>query len=267
MSFEPLTLFLVFVFGTIIGSFLNVVIYRFNTGKGLLGRSRCFSCHKKLSWYELIPILSFLFQKGRCISCKCKISWQYPLVEFLTGAVFALFFWKFFIKQAFFLTQINILFFFFYLVIFSILLVIAVYDLRHAIIPNMLVYIFILLAFFVFVLDVTGAISNPFFTFSLNDILAPLVLFSFFGGLWFFSKGMWIGFGDAKLSVGIGFLLGWKASVIAFLISFWVGAIVGIYLLSLRRYSFTMKSEIPFGPFLILGTFTAFLISPIFFIF
>ncbi len=83
----------IFIFGTIIGSFLNVVILRYNTGYSPVAtRSRCFNCGKILKWYELIPILSFLIQFGRCRNCKSKISIQYPLIELLTGIIFLLIF-------------------------------------------------------------------------------------------------------------------------------------------------------------------------------
>jgi leader peptidase (prepilin peptidase)/N-methyltransferase len=94
MNFLIILIF--FAFGTIIGSFLNVVIYRTNTGKSLLGRSACMSCKKRLAWYELVPIFSFIFLNGRCGHCKTRISYQYVLVEFLTGLVFALIYLKFF---------------------------------------------------------------------------------------------------------------------------------------------------------------------------
>ncbi len=89
MEFIP-QLILPFLFGIIIGSFLNVVALRFNTGVGINGRSMCMSCGTKLTWRELIPLFSFLFQKGSCKTCKSKISWQYPLVEFMAGAFFVL---------------------------------------------------------------------------------------------------------------------------------------------------------------------------------
>jgi prepilin signal peptidase PulO-like enzyme (type II secretory pathway) len=77
-----------FVFGSIIGSFLNVLILRFNTGATFGGRSKCFSCGRELRWYDLVPILSFLFLRGRCRFCKSKISLQYPTVELITGLIF-----------------------------------------------------------------------------------------------------------------------------------------------------------------------------------
>src|SRR3989338_3567698 len=83
------------VLGLIIGSFLNVVIYRYNTARTLGGRSACMSCQKVLCWYELIPLISFLALGGRCKYCKTKISKQYPAVELLTGIIFASLFLKF----------------------------------------------------------------------------------------------------------------------------------------------------------------------------
>lgn len=83
------TLFIIFtgLFGLIVGSFLNVVILRMNTGKTLGGRSMCLSCNKKLEWYELIPLVSFIIQRGRCTKCHSKISWQYPIVEAITAVL------------------------------------------------------------------------------------------------------------------------------------------------------------------------------------
>lgn len=130
--------FFVFIFGTIVGSFLNVVILRYNSGESIIkNSSKCFSCRERLKWYEMIPVLSFIFQRGRCRHCKSKISWQYPIVELLTGLVFLLIFLKF---QFTLVTS-------YYFVVFSILIIISVYDLRHQIIPNLLVYIFDILAF------------------------------------------------------------------------------------------------------------------------
>ena len=81
----------IFLLGTIIGSFLNVVIYRFNTGRTIVkGRSICMTCNRTLRWYELIPILSYVMQSGKCLRCKEVISHQYPIVEFVTGLVFVL---------------------------------------------------------------------------------------------------------------------------------------------------------------------------------
>ena len=84
-----------FIFGLIIGSFLNVVIARFNSSKSLGGRSACMSCESTLKWYDLVPLFSFLALKGRCRTCKTRISFMYPAVEFLTGIIFTTLFLKF----------------------------------------------------------------------------------------------------------------------------------------------------------------------------
>lgn len=252
---------IIFVLGTIIGSFLNVVIFRYNTGKGIFGskeRSMCFSCGKKLNWHELIPVLSFLVQKGRCSECRSLISIQYPLVEILTGVLFL----SIFLKN---ISEFGIGIFAGILIlihwaIWSILLVITVYDLRHKIIPDGLAYGFAGLSI----------ISSILLTHPISSIIAGLLFFGFFSGLWFLSEGRWLGFGDAKLSLGVGFLLGFVEGLSALTIAFWIGAIISIFLIVLGKgvirslqlrglgNRFTMKSEIPFAPFIILGTLVAY---------
>src|SRR5690242_17998674 len=84
-----INLFIFFILGTIIGSYINVVVLRYHTGRSsVTGRSLCFSCGKTLSWYELVPIFSFLFLNGKCLGCNSRISYQYPIVEFITGILF-----------------------------------------------------------------------------------------------------------------------------------------------------------------------------------
>jgi leader peptidase (prepilin peptidase)/N-methyltransferase len=262
MSMESIEIIIAasyFIFGTIIGSFLNVIILRYNTGQSMRGRSGCFSCGKKLSWYELVPVFSFIFQLGRCGVCKSKISWQYPLVELFTGAIFLGIFLKF-SNLLFISPKQLVLMSIYFMVIFSILIVILVYDLRHKIIPDDLVYTFATISL--------GSMFFDFTTFQLSiptilPVFAGPILFLPFFFLWFVSGGRWIGLGDGKLALGIGWFLGLSLGASAILFSFWIGAIVGIALMiffSLNSYSkrITMKSEIPFGPFLIFGLFIAF---------
>src|SRR3989344_2043374 len=107
---------LIFIFGAVVGSFLNVIILRLNTGQSIVsGRSKCFTCAKKLKWHELLPIASFVFLRGKCSACKTKISWQYPVVETITGIIFLLLFQQ----------SQNILDFGFWILIFSFLIIIA----------------------------------------------------------------------------------------------------------------------------------------------
>ncbi|MCK5096254.1 MAG: prepilin peptidase [Candidatus Pacebacteria bacterium] len=246
---------IIFIFGLVIGSFLNVVIYRYNSGTTLGGRSMCFSCGKTLRWYELIPVVSFALQLGKCRRCKSRISWQYPLVEILTGCLFvgAYFVAEGVVELAYLIIQMLLL------------VVIAVYDLRHKIIPNLFVYSFSFLAFGYIVYQ---ALALGDTTGLLVSVSAGPVCFLPFAALWYFSRGTWMGFGDAKLALGIGWFLGLSKAYVAIMLAFWIGTIVGLSLIVYGRITgwrssaekVTMKSEIPFGPFLILG-----LLSTIFF--
>ena len=244
----------VFIFGAIIGSFLNVVIYRFNTGRSLGGRSTCPVCTKTLHWPELLPIVSFIFLRARCRACRAKISWQYPLVEFLTAALFlAIFLWQWpqgaSLGLGFKDAPWGLLFWW---IIMAILVVITVYDLRHKIIPDFFVYSLILLA-----------LGRLFFLWQgrpllWDHLLAGLGLFAFFALLWAAGRGRWMGFGDAKLALAVGLLLGPVGGISAIIFAFWSGALAGIALLLLnKRYTIksgvSLKSEIPFAPFIIFG--------------
>lgn len=249
-----LTTVIVFIFGAMLGSFLNVVIYRYNSSVSpLRGRSHCFSCGKVLSPCELIPIISFLIARGRCAGCGVRISWQYLIVEALTGITFVLVFLqgKPNIETAFLLA------------IFSTLLVIAVYDMRHQIIPDGLAVLFALLGLSKFIYEVgfTGAIHFPF---AWTLIAGPMLFFPFWA-LWFVSRGRWLGLGDGKLALGIGWFLGASLGATAIILAFWIGAGLALTLLALQkvlsssqlwhRRRLSMQSAIPFGPLLILAVF------------
>lgn len=252
----------IFLLGTIIGSFLNVVIYRFNSGKTIVnGRSICMTCNQDLRWFELIPIFSFLIQNGKCRRCAIRISHQYPLVEFLTGLVFTFIAYKFipilYLSLGVYMSLV-ILFIF----VFSLLIVISVYDLRHKIIPDKLVYIFIIISFFsIFINSSFTGLGSFFILPSWTNLLAGPVLSIPFVALWYFSKGRLMGLGDGKLILGIGWLLGLSAGLFSLVISFWLGTIVGLLLILISNNKMNMKTEIPFAPFLIVSTFITFIFS------
>ena len=240
-----------FIFGAVVGSFLNVVILRLNTGQSVIsGRSKCFSCAKKLRWYELLPIVSFVFLRGKCSACKAKISWQYPFVETITGIIFVLLFQQ----------SQNIFGFGFWILIFSVLIIIAIYDYHHQIIPNLFVWIFNGLAF-LGLFNFQNLFENwplKIENFDFNGLLSGFILFAFFALLWGVSKGKWMGFGDAKLALGIGWLLGITKGITAITLAFWIGAIVGVLLVYLNKSKYGLKSSIAFGSFMILGTAASF---------
>ena len=213
------------------------------------------SCQNKLVWYELIPILSFLGLKGRCRNCKTKISIQYPLVELVTGLIFAALFLKF--QDVFFFNTLIFSFTYaYYAVVFSLLIVIAVYDLRHKIVPDALS----------FILGVLGFVGLFFFNSygfyphmpSILEFLSGLLIALPFLLFWLVSSGTWMGLGDAKLAIGLGWLLGLSRALSGVVVAFWIGALFGLSLVIFSK-KHGMKSEIPFAPYLVLGTLLAFL--------
>ena len=253
--FSPALLGVVaFGFGVIIGSFLNVYIYRFHTGKSLSGHSHCLSCARKLTWYELFPLVSYLGLRGRCRTCGCRIPVRYFLVELLTGLLFAL-------SISITIDVLQLLVWWY---IFSVLVVITVYDLYHFIIPDRLTIYLTIAAIFLYSYRWwQGA-------FMLENvctyILSALGGVAFFLFLWIVSKGQWLGFGDVKLAFPLGLLVG-PAYVFSFVVlSFWIGAGVSLLLLGAARFSrgkaglhvpgkaLTMKSAVPFAPFLVAST-------------
>lgn len=250
----------IFLLGTIIGSFLNVVIYRFNTGKTIVkGRSICMTCNRNLRWYELIPIFSFLIQSGKCRRCAEKISHQYPIVEFVTGLIFALIAYHF-MPVLMYSPSVYLFLVVFFVFIFSLLIVISVYDLRHKIIPDRLVYIFIFTSFLsIFVNHTT---IGPLFGLpTLSYLVSGPLLALPFALLWLLSRGRWMGFGDAKLMLGIGWMLGLSLGLASIVLSFWIGALVSLGIMFFSGKKISMKTEIPFAPFLIVGALIVFLFN------
>lgn len=244
------------VFGLIIGSFLNVLIIRGGV-RALGGRSICMSCGQKIHWFDLLPVISWVILHGRCRMCSSRISIQYPLVEFLTAFLFACIGVS---PLPFLLRALG-------LPIAAILLAIAAYDIRHTIIPDGWAYSFALLAFISQFLAPFSGGFNWWFIFAGPAVALPLFL------LWLFSRGRWMGLGDAKLALGIGWLLGPLYGGVAIFLAFILGAVIGLLLIffssalwknmvnGFTPYHFslfvksgkglTMKSEVPFGPFLI----------------
>lgn len=250
-----LFLIFLFLFGLAAGSFLNVVILRLNTGETLRGRSRCFACLKRLAWHDLIPLGSFFVIRGRCRYCGSKISLQYPIVEFITGCIFASVGWFTFYGGAAPLTVGKVFPYLLNVSFFSVLLAAAAYDIRHKIIPDQFSLALLIIAAVseLFALYANlGAVSAG------EDFLAALGAFLFFAGLWFISGGRWMGFGDAKISFSIGLFLGFPGAILGLVLAFWSGALFGISMMILGRYG--RKAEVPFAPFLAIGAYGAFLL-------
>lgn len=214
------------------------------------------SCENTLCWYELIPLISFFVLRGRCRNCKTRISIAYPLVEMTTGLIFGALFLKF--QDIFFIsTRIFTITYAYYTLMFSLLLVIATYDLRHKIIPDILSFVFGILAFVgLFFFTSYGFYPHipSIFDFSGAVIALPFALF------WLFSGGRWMGLGDAKLALGLGWLLGISLAFSGVVLAFWTGAIMGIGLVLFSK-NYSLKSEIPFASYLFFGAFLAFILD------
>lgn len=247
---------MIFIFGTIIGSFLNVVIYRLHTGKSLNGSSHCLTCGKGLRWYELFPLLSYVVQRGKCRGCFALIPSRYFIVEILTGLGFV---------GVYSVLKEQTVLLALYLCFVSICMVIVVYDIRHTIIPDELTILACLVG--VTLLGYEYFITKDFISLMFH-VVAGLTASFFFWGLWYVSKGRWIGFGDAKLAFPLGMIVGLGGVFSMIVLSFWIGATVSLALLGLQRLlrggkkslhflstHLTIKSEVPFAPFLILGFF------------
>ncbi len=241
-----LTAFFVFLLGLCIGSFLNCLIYRLEEEKTIKGRSFCPHCRHTLIWKDLLPVLSFLVLRGKCRYCKKKISFQYPAVEILTGLVFLLIFINQFSSQQEILSisfsGIARTSFLFYIT--SSLIAIFVYDLKHFLIPDKILFPATAVALLYRIAESPHLIGNY--------ILAVLIGSAFFLSVFLISKGQWIGFGDVKLAILLGLILGFPKIILGLFLAFFFGAIIGVIMMVFQKRG--LKSEIPFGPFLIIGT-------------
>ena len=247
--------FLIFLFGAILGSFANVCIYRLPRDKQIIsGRSYCPRCKKKIKWYDNLPLISYIFLNAKCRNCDKSISVRYLIVELITGISFLLIFLSF--KNLYTIVFLSTL--------ILILIIIFFIDLENFIIPDSLNFSIMGLAF----------IKN--FLPSFNTSLVHDINQSLIGGIiGYFSIWLIIflyktlkkidgmGLGDAKLMAGIGLLFGWQSIPLVLFLS----SILGLFFVapSLLKKQKTMKSEIPFGPFIIIAMLIYFVFGDFFY--
>lgn len=241
---------LFFIFGLIIGSFLNVVVYRLQTEETLMGRSHCRGCNQQIAWYDNVPVLSFLRLRGKCRKCGDKISWQYPLMEFGVGILFALT-GHFFFDVWDSLSWVHTIF---YLGLFALLAVIFAYDFLTMYIPMSIVWIAIAwtvayLGLLQWLFSVSHILISP--AGVVSHILSAFGAFVFFWLMVWWSDETWMGMGDAYVAFLIGLAVGYPGVLWALTLSFGLGAIVGSVLIALGKKG--RKSQIPFAPFLAAG--------------
>ncbi len=236
--------FLAFIIGSILGSFANVCIYRLPLNKQFIsGRSFCPRCKKKINWYDNLPLFSFINLNGRCRNCKKKISFNYFLVELIL-AICTLYI---------FLNYNNFYEIIYLELLVIIFLIIFFIDLKHFIIPDILNFTFIFLAF------IKNFISNfdSNFNFDLtHSIIGGMVGYLIIWIIIFSYKKLKnieaMGLGDAKLMTGVGLLFGWQSIFVILFISALFGLIYSLP--DLIKNKKNLRTKIPFGPFIILST-------------
>jgi len=251
------TLILVFIFGTIIGSFLNVLIFRLPEEESINGRSHCRSCNHELGVADLVPVLSFLVLKGRCKYCKERVSWQYISVEVVTGLLFALAYYMAFrgVGIAPFdfgdFARVGLLpnlVFIRTIFIISVLIVIFSIDLKHFLILDKVLFPATVLLFLLDMGIMLSLKASFLESVPVGGLLSGLALFIFFGAIYYFSKGRWLGFGDVKFSWFLGLAVPGLLIFVNVFLAFGIGALVGIFLIAIKAKK--LSSKIAFGTFL-----------------
>ena len=236
-------LIFVIILGGLWGSFANVCIYRLPINKGVVsGRSFCPNCKKLITWKDNIPIISFLFLNGKCRNCKKKISSQYLLIELITIVHFLVIYYLFGI------TITTLLF----LVLGLSFIIIFFIDLKHYIIPNVLTFSLMIIGF----IKSFDPNLNPIFPNFINSLIGGIFGYFVIWSIIYFYKQVrkkeGMGLGDAKLLSAIGFWFGWIS--IPFVI--FLSSIIALLFVipSLIKKSKKLSSQIPFGPYIIIGT-------------
>jgi len=281
-----------FSLGLIAGSFLNVVILRSEQEEEFVKEpSHCPNCKKKLKWFELIPLFSYIFLLGKCRGCKKRISLLYPFVEFMTGGLFVLVFWRFLqfpffkvglasrIPAVFVVALLSLVLWLLYT---AILFLISVYDFRNMVVLDTFLYFGLISGFIgeglVYLINnnfINGTINyaltenyhlflgnyttflNPWFNGIWNNLLGLIIGWGAIQLIVTLSRGRAMGDGDPIISAFIGLILGMSGSMVFIVLSFLLGGIYSLIMMLLRKK--TIKQHIAFGPILALSGMLVFL--------
>ncbi len=228
-----------FIFGCVLGSFFNVVGLRVPKKIPFHNdRSFCPTCNQQLSWYELIPVFSYIIQRGKCRNCSVKISPLYPITELATGCLFAFSYIQIGLK----LETITIL------LLISMLMIIFVSDIAYMIIPNKILLFFLPLFL---IIRIFISPLEPWY----DALVGAVVGFLLIAIIILVSKGG-MGAGDMKLFGLLGIVLGWKQVVLTFFLAAFLGAMLGGILLMTNKVK--KKQPIPFGPYIVAGSFISY---------
>jgi leader peptidase (prepilin peptidase) / N-methyltransferase len=237
MTATPLALVAAALFGAIIGSFLNVCIYRLPIGRSVVWpASACPACRRGLSWYENIPVFSWLALRGRCRSCRTPIAIRYPLVELLAGAMCAGALWYYgpgvlFISRFVFGCALIVLF---------------AIDLEHQLLPNVITLPGIAVGFAFSLVSGPGWLSSL-----IGIVLGGGILYAIAEVYYRVRHEEGLGMGDVKMLAMVGAFLGWPATLMTLMMGSIAGSVVGMALIAVRRGD--MKYALPFGTFLAIG--------------
>ncbi len=234
----PSYILLFSLLGLLLGSFLNVVGLRLPLNQTFTNdRSRCPSCNQTLSWYELMPVLSFLLQLGKCLHCKTRISWMYPAIELITAILFAYSLSWFGIQ-----TELIIA-----LLLISMLMIVLVTDLTYMLIPDKLLLFFLP----IFIILRTFIPLDPWWSAPAGMIigffLVLLIILISRGGM---------GAGDMKLFAVLGIILGISKILLTFFLACVIGSVFGLILIQLKRVK--SKQPLPFGPYIVIAALIAY---------
>jgi len=249
-----------FVLGLCCGSFVNMLVYRTavdygllklgrdksrpytNNSRGLIHQTRsyCDYCGKQLDWYENIPVVSWIVQRGKTRCCRKKLSILYPITEIITGLLFLIHDSRFMIQES------NVTLWVLGLLIIVFLVFSAVFDVKYMILPDFSTVILVISALVFWGFGHLG---------EWNYLVSAAAAFGFLGLLYLITKGRGMGLGDVKLAIFMGLFLGWQKTILAFYIAFVGGALIALVLMVFKKAG--RKTLVPFGPFLIFGTLVA----------
>ena len=235
-----------FLFGLAYGSFLNVVILRFDDWQSIAkDRSHCPNCKAGLKWYDLVPILSYAQLLGKCRYCKKLISWQYPIVELSTACLIAGGYFLLFNLSSLDLYQ-QIIGMTCLVLAFGAMMTIFVHDLTEMMVPDLMANILLVIAI-VYSLIVYRDYLGSLYAAAIGFVPIMLLVYP--------SRGKWMGEGDIKIAGGLALLVGWPSAVVFMVTAFILGGAFGTIGLLTRKVQ--MKTAVPFGPFLILAAIIA----------
>lgn len=235
-----------FILGTIVGSFLNVLTLRMGFSESRRSRSACMSCEASLAWCDLVPVVSYFLVRGRCRACGSRISFQYPLVELATGALFL----ATFLVTPVFTSVWQYAGLAAMLAFWASFILVLVVDLRHTLVPLPFAYALIASAV---VVRASHALYVGGFAPITDAVLGALVFGGFIGCIVLVTRGKGMGSGDIYIAAAAGILFGLVRGVEVAMLSFWIGATAGILLMLVKK-GVRMKTELPFAPFMFVAS-------------